>query len=223
MLQEKTLKIFSITVGLVFALSSGVQANWMVSDMISETTWGVEGGVNLASFSGDGNTLDWGANGKATSKQLTGFSIGAVGTYNQNDNIDLIGRIGVSQVGQKYAVNDTAKAAGKKDLTAKITYLKGSGDVSYKLPQQIANASVALQGGMYGAYKVSDSIDKEVSAGASKVDFGIRLGSTVSIPVNNSDINVSIGYEKGLRDIITTTKSKKAKNQNIQIAVGTNF
>ncbi len=190
---KKTLSVFVAAVMVSLGAST---ANAAISDIISNLNYGANAGITYSSLNID--------NTDTKTESKIGVTIGGTITHQLNDEISL--NTGAS-IAQRNA-DSGAEGALKEN---KSMYLQVPGTVEYKLSQQILGCDIAVQGGGYVGYLLSSEYNGSDNKDATTTaDYGVRLGASFTkvSPVSAfSNISVNVGYDMGIKEIRSKTKS----------------
>lgn len=184
----------------VLCVVSGVSARESIDDILRNVKYGVETGLALSTLQGlSGQT------------HTVGGVIGGTASYRYSPYGHLDTFFGVVQRGSD-------GDAGAVTLT--YVYLPVT--LRYLLPGE-SRYRPCVYIGAYGAYLLSAKSDgDDVDSGFQDNDYGWLYGVGMGIPINNTILNVTLGYETGFKNV-TTTRGDEGYNRSLVLKGGLRF
>tara|TARA_B110000495_G_C22876392_1_gene511132 strand:- start:180 stop:869 length:690 start_codon:yes stop_codon:yes gene_type:complete len=177
-------------------------------------TFGVNAGVNLANLTHGSDMQDLQDAAEATSNMIIGISVGATGTFELSDVLDLNAGISYIQKGTTLSLDYTGDGEDE-DISTKLNFIDIAPSLSYKITNELS-ASIgtyvgfALSGtqddlefeydmttGEIITTITSEAIDFEEDE-VGTLDYGLNIGVSY---VLNEMIAINAGYSLGLADL----------------------
>jgi long-subunit fatty acid transport protein len=177
-------------------------------------TFGVNAGVNLANLTHGSDMQDLQDAAEATSNMIIGISVGATGTFELSDVLDLNAGISYIQKGMTLSLDYTGDGEDE-DISTKLNFIDIAPSLSYKITNELS-ASIgtyvgfALSGtqddlefeydmttGEIITTITSEAIDFEEDE-VGTLDYGLNIGVSY---VLNEMIAINAGYCLGLADL----------------------
>ena len=177
-------------------------------------TFGVNAGVNLANLTHGSDMQDLQDAAEATSNMIIGISVGATGTFELSDVLDLNAGISYIQKGMTLSLDYTGDGEDE-DISTKLNFIDIAPSLSYKITNELS-ASIgtyvgfALSGtqddlefeydmttGEIITTITSEAIDFEEDE-VGTLDYGLNIGVSY---VLNEMIAINAGYCLGLVDL----------------------
>lgn len=169
----------------------------------AQVSFGIKGGVNLASIYGEGST---------GAKMKPGFHVGVTGEVGFMPLISV--KSGLMFVNKGY------NGPKGSEYTAGLSYLQVPVHIAYKMPLLPA-VKLQLYGGPYAAFGITGNIKSDgekvasfsKEGGAKRFDMGLGAGADVIF----GKITAGIGIDFGLTPLSEDTSMK---NNNFLLSVG---
>ena len=175
-------------------------------------TFGVNAGLNLANLTPGSDMQAEMDDFEGTSNMIIGISVGATGTFELSDVLDLNAGISYIQKGATLSVDLTGDGEDE-NMSTKLNFIDIAPSVSYKITNEL---SASL--GTYVGFALSgtqDEIEIDITNGElittitseaidfeedeiGKLDYGLNIGVSY---VLNEMIAINAGYSLGLADL----------------------
>ena len=175
-------------------------------------TFGVNAGLNLANLTPGSDMQADMDDFEGTSNMIIGISVGATGTFELSDVLDLNAGISYIQKGATLSVDLTGDGEDE-NMSTKLNFIDIAPSVSYKITNELS-ASI----GTYVGFALSgtqDEIEIDITNGElittitseaidfeedeiGKLDYGLNIGVSY---VLNEMIAINAGYSLGLADL----------------------
>ena len=175
-------------------------------------TFGVNAGLNLANLTPGSDMQSDMDDFEGTSNMIIGISVGATGTFELSDVLDLNAGISYIQKGTTLSVDFTGDGEDE-NISTKLNFIDIAPSVSYKITNELS-ASI----GTYVGFALSgtqDEIEIDITNGElittitseaidfeedeiGTLDYGLNIGVSY---VLNEMIAINAGYSLGLADL----------------------
>lgn len=182
-----------LAIVLVLLLSTSVFAQGLA--------FGVKGGINYATLSGDNaGDAEW----------KLGFAAGAVAAFDVMDMLVIQGEVLYSMKGAGY----------EGDISTDLTYIEIPVLLKYTIPMAGMIAPNLFIGPSLGILLSAESNDVDVKENTKSMDYGLVFGAGVDFDLGTGKVTVDARYNYGLTSIDDTAAELDVKNGGISVMVG---
>ncbi|MCK4571978.1 PorT family protein [candidate division WOR-3 bacterium] len=182
-----------LAIVLVLLLSTSVFAQGLA--------FGVKGGINYATLSGD-DVVD--------AEWKLGFAAGAVAAFDVMDMLVIQGEVLYSMKGAGY----------EGDISTDLTYIEIPVLLKYSIPMAGMIAPNLFIGPSLGILLSAESNDVDVKENTKSMDYGLVFGAGVDFDLGTGKVTVDARYNYGLTSIDDTAAELDVKNGGISVMVG---
>jgi len=185
------MKRLAIVLVLLFATSVFAQG----------LAFGVKGGINYATLSGD-DVVD--------ASYKLGFAAGAVAAFDVMDMLVIQGEVLYSMKGAEY----------EGDISTDLTYIEIPVLIKYTIPMEGMIAPNLFIGPSLGILLSAESNDVDIKDATKTTDFGIVFGAGADFDLGTGKVTVDARYNYGFSSIDDTAAELDVKNGGISVMVG---
>lgn len=164
-------------------------------------TFGVKGGINYATLSGD-DVVD--------AEWKLGFAAGAVAAFDVMDMLVIQGEVLYSMKGAEY----------EGDISTDLTYIEIPVLLKYTIPMEGMIAPNLFIGPSIGIILSAEAADEDIKDDTKSLDYGVVVGAGVDFDLGTGKVTVDARYNYGLTSIDDSGEEFDIKNGGISAFVG---